>query len=42
MSQLPTVAGGHSVFAGVLLQSLDDMKDDSFTGEALLVQRVKA
>jgi len=33
--------GGHSVFAGVLLQSLDDMKDDSFTGEALLVQRVK-
>jgi len=32
---------GHSVFAGVLLQSLDDMKDDSFTGEALLVQRVK-
>jgi uncharacterized caspase-like protein len=33
--------GGHSVFAGVLLQSLDDMKDDSFTAEALLVQRVK-
>jgi uncharacterized caspase-like protein len=32
---------GHSVFAAVLLQSLNDMDEDSFTAEALLVQRVK-
>jgi len=34
-------ASGHSVFAGALLQSLNDMEDDTFTAEALLSQRVK-
>jgi uncharacterized caspase-like protein len=33
--------GGHSVFAAALLQSLNDMEEDEFTGEALLTQRVK-
>jgi TPR repeat protein len=34
-------AENHSVFAGALLQSLNDMQDDVFTAEALLSQRVK-
>jgi hypothetical protein len=34
-------AVGHSVFAGALLQSLNDMQDDVFTAEALLSQRVQ-
>jgi uncharacterized caspase-like protein len=33
--------GGHSVFTGALLQSLNDMDGDSFTAESLLVQRIK-
>src|SRR5215813_913399 len=32
---------GHSVFAAALLQSLDDIKEDIFTGETLLTLRVK-
>jgi hypothetical protein len=33
--------GGHSVFTGALLQSLNDMEGDSFTAESLLVQRIQ-
>jgi uncharacterized caspase-like protein len=36
-----TGTGSHSVFAAALLQSLNDMEGNAFTGEALLSQRLK-